>query len=299
MEFSRCGHDFTSFALFIAISSSSRGSYAVKTMMTKTTTGYRITFWRHETVLWTNLGRGFVNLMSGIWAPLSIFPPSPSGIKRYRTTLKLFEIAHCYLNEMILCTDNQAFFAAGIVGCAMVESILMLACVRDRNLVFQTRAWKAFAKKERKGGHSFSELIPWIDFGHLILIGKELGWFSPDMKATEDFFANYSGSTDIDDVPEMMVSPLEAVTRVHQLRNLLHPGNCLRGGLKIGEKMAKLTVGLVYISLIGVLDFYQGGPVDYVDLEVPAAIRNTFGWSQQVEPPTTGLVLEAQPADIG
>lgn len=269
----------------------------MKTMMTKTATGYRITFEKHDTVLWTNLGRGFARLVSGIWAPFSMFPLSASGMKRYRFTLSLYQLAHRYLDETIRCNDNEAYFAGGIVGCSMVETILMLACVRDRDVVLQTQAWKAFAKKERRRGQSFSELIPWIDFGKLIIIGKELGWFSAHRETTENFLAAYAPSTDVDDVlkecPEMVMSPLDAVTRVHELRNFLHPGKCLRQNTKIDEKMAKLTVGLVYISLMGVLDYYQGDPVDYIDLEIPVAIRNTLRWTEQLESSAPELTLAA------
>jgi hypothetical protein len=89
----------------------------------------------------------------------------------------------------------------------------------------------------------------------------------------------------------MVMSPLDAVTRVHELRNLLHPGKCLRQNTKIDEKMAKLTVGLVYISLMGVLDYYQGDPVDYIDLEIPVAIRNTLRWTEQLESSAPELTL--------
>ncbi len=267
--------------------------------MTTIPIGYRITFEEHENVLWTSLGRGFTRLVSGIWAPFSLFPLSASGMKRYRFTLNLYELAHQYQTEAVRCSDNKAYFAAGIAGCSMVEAILMLACVRDRDLVFQTQAWKAFARKERRRGRTFSELIPWIDFGNLIPIGKELGWFSPHREATENFFAAYRaahGDSDIDEVleecPGLMVSPLEAVTNVHELRNCLHPGKCLRQGMKIEEKMAKLTLGLVYISLVGVLDYYQGEAADHIDLEIPAAIRAALRWPEQVASSAPELALE-------
>ena len=89
-----------------------------------------------------------------------------------------------------------------------------------------------------------------------------------------------------------MVSPLDAVTRVHELRNLLHPGKCLRQNVKIEKKMAKLTVGLVFVSLMGVLDFYQGDPVDYMDLEIPLALRNQLNWTEEVEMPAKELPSE-------
>ena len=268
--------------------------------MATTATGYRITFEKQEAVLWTDLGRGFVRLVSGIWAPFSMFPLTASGLKRFVFTLNLYELANQYLGEAVRCSENRAFFAAGIAGCSMVEAILMLACVRDRDMVFQTDAWKAFARKERRRGRTFSELIPWIDFGNLIPIGKELGWFSPDRETTEAFFAAYRAAygedAGVDEIleecPDLMVSPLEAVIRVHELRNFLHPGKCLRQGMKIEEKMAMLTLGLVYISLVGVLGHYQGEPVDYIDVEVPIAIRNALKWPERVGSSTPALALE-------
>lgn len=268
-------------------------------MTTITATGYRITFEKHDTILWTNLGRGFVRLMIGLWAPFSMFPLTASGMERYKITRNLYELGRQYLDEASRCSANNAFFAAGIAGCSMVEAILMLACVRDRDMVFQTHAWKAFAKKKKKRGSTLSDLLPWIDFGNLISIGKELDWFSPHKETTENFFAAYrldDNDTEVDDMleelPEMMVSPLEAVNRVHELRNFLHPGKCIRQGVKIEEKMAKLTLGLAYMSLMGVLDSYQGEPAEYIDLEVPASIRNTLGWTGQVDSSAPELALE-------
>jgi hypothetical protein len=118
--------------------------------MNRTATGYRITFEKQESVLLTNLSRGFVHLLAGLWAPQTVFPITAEGVKRYTATRNLYELSHRYLDEAILCTKSKAYFASGIVGCAMVESILMLACVRDRDLVFQTLAWKAFCKKGQK-----------------------------------------------------------------------------------------------------------------------------------------------------
>jgi hypothetical protein len=97
----------------------------------------------------------------------------------------------------------------------------------------------------------------------------------------------------IKEIPELLSSPLEAISRVHELRNFLHPGKCLRHSMKIEEKTSKLSVGLAYVSLLGVLDYYQGEPVEYADVEVPAPIRKVLGWLAEVEPLTTELALEA------
>jgi hypothetical protein len=224
--------------------------------------------------------------MSGLWAPFAVFPLTASGLKRYRTSLYLYEVAHRYLDEMIRCNANEAHTASGIVGCSMVEAVLMLACVRDRDSVLHTAGWKIFAKKEKRRGDRFSELLPWIDFGHLMAIGKELGWFSADQSVTERFLHHYSIDDEIlKDIPKLLSSPWDAATQLHELRNYLHPGKCLRHRVNFDEKTAKLSAGLAYICLMGVLDYYKGEDVDHLDLEVPPTVRKALAWSTLVEQP--------------
>lgn len=217
------------------------------------------------------LAQGYFNLVSEVWTVLTGSPLTPASAERVRTTIRVARLASQYLDEMLRC--NEAHFAAAIVGCSVVECFLLLACIRDRDLVLQTRSWKTFATKQKKRGKLFAELLFWIDLGNLILIGNELGWFAPNSVPTVEFFASFAGSEEfLAEFPELRISPLDAVSHIHQFRNYLHPGKCVRNLVSLDERTARLNAGLVYVSLMGVLDFYQSDPVEFLDLEASPAL---------------------------
>ncbi len=191
-------------------------------------------------------------------------------------------LATDYFDEMARC--EPAYFAAGVIGCAVVESMLLLACIRDRESVLLTTSWKSFARKQKRHGQLFLELLFWIDLGNLILIGKELGWFNVDEARTKEFFESLLDSEQLREVdktlPEIYVSPLVAIQQLQKFRNMIHPGKCVREGSRLVEKNAKLSAGLVYVSLMGILDFYRGERLSSIDLEVPLSLRERLGWSK-------------------
>jgi hypothetical protein len=244
-------------------------------MFVRTQTGYRVTFEQYDSPVMTQLARGYFHLLSDVWSFLTVVPLTRSGADRFRTALRAARLASQYVEEMNRCFAGRSYFAAGVIGCAVIESLLLLACMRDRDVVLRTRAWKQFATKQKRRGRLFSELLFWIDLGHLILIGEGLGWFNTDSAATTALLASYPGSAELfDEFPELKMSPLHAVSTVHEIRNHLHPGKMLRGPVGIDERTAKLSVGLVYVSLAGVLDFYRGDPMPFLDIEIPLPIRN-------------------------
>jgi hypothetical protein len=243
-------------------------------MFEPTETGYRITFEEFESPVHAGLAQAYFRLLSDIWGILMVFPPTPAVVKRANRAIDVARLSTEYLEEMLRCVESDAFLAAGIVGCALLESILLLACMRDRDEALATEAWRLFASKNKRRKLLFADLVLWIDLGNLVLIGLELGWFSKDNGATVAFFASFVGHEElISEFPELHLTPFEAISKVHELRNHVHPGNCVRGRISVNERTSKLSVGLVYASLAGLLNFYRGDPVPSLDLVIPEPMR--------------------------
>jgi hypothetical protein len=119
----------------------------------------------------------------------------PSQAKRAGITLRCIRLASYYFDQTIACSEKQAYFAASVMGCSVLETVLMLACIRDSEGVLRTKKWKDFHQKNRRRGKFFDELLPWIDLGHLIGIGTELKWFPEDDKISTLFHASRIGVT--------------------------------------------------------------------------------------------------------
>lgn len=57
----------------------------------------------------------------------------------------------------------------------------------------------------------------------------------------------------VKEFPELLETPSTMITKSVDIRNLVHPARCLREGLEIDERMGQLALGLLYMSLYGLL----------------------------------------------
>lgn len=187
-------------------------------MLTRTDNGLRFEFSEFRADPFAgSLARGLVRLMSGMWDFVAQ-PRGPGQIARAKLSLALLHQSVFYIEELSRATDGEAFFAASVMGCSVVESLLMLACIRHRNDVTMSKAWLAFARRRRKYGKLLHELLPRTDLADLIAIGQELGWFE-DNQRVRDIFASFEGWTEgLLELPELQTTPFGAALAVRAWR---------------------------------------------------------------------------------
>ncbi|MEG9437814.1 hypothetical protein JAO29_16830 [Edaphobacter sp. HDX4] len=241
-------------------------------MFERTSTGFRISFDVENPLLYS-LERGLYNLIADIWDFMTRLPLSRERGRRAASVCALIEVAMFYLEELGRCNDSSAFFAAGCVGTSALEAILIIACVRQQNQIVQTKAWKAFAHRNRKRGVLFKDLIYWIELGVLVSIGEEVGWFPIDDSIQNLFAAADEGWEEaLAEIPSLGLNPREAIRRLQSFRNFLHPGKCVREKLSPHDLVGKECLGLLYVSLAGVLQYHSGPEVGTILLDVPKPV---------------------------
>jgi hypothetical protein len=88
----------------------------------------------------------------------------------------------------------------------------------------------------------------------------------------------------------MIVSSADAIRRVHEIRNRVHPGRCIRESFSFPEVPLPSDLGLVYVSTFGVLGTFGHDAPDRIEVELPMHARvilNRFGSRFQVDEDVT------------
>src|SRR5277367_1726900 len=102
-------------------------------MYTKTANGFRISFEKTDSPFLVLISRGFINLLSDVWDLIAIVPMTQRRAQKASRVIKVVRTGNYYIDEMTRCTDNEAYFSASIAGCSALESVLMIACIRDQD----------------------------------------------------------------------------------------------------------------------------------------------------------------------
>ena len=242
-------------------------------MFEMTPTGFRIVFEKQQNPFMDSILNGYMNLLSDIWDFVSsrtLFAPNAG--ERFLRTMQLTKTSADYFSEMQRCTLGEAWFSAAIIGCSVVESVLMIACMRNNGEVTKTASWKRFAASKKKKGKLFRDLALWLDFGSMISIGKELGWFPEGEDFSINFINSYGAMEEVmAECPQMILSPAQAILNVHEMRNRLHPGKCIRDKFVSNDQLSKASVGWMYLSLVGVLHTFRREPDGRIEIRFPEA----------------------------
>lgn len=263
-------------------------------MLERTDTGFKITF-TTDNPLYSTLERGVVALISDIWDLVVQLPFTKERVMRAGFAYRLIQTVVFYMEEVDRSTDNSAFFAAGCIGTSALEGILILACIRHQSEVVQTPAWKKFARKNKKHGQLFADIVFWIQLNDLIGIGQELGWFPAD-NVIQSLFAFEGGWPEaIADIPSLKLTPSEAIHKLQSFRNLLHPGRSLREKVNLQEQVGKDCLALLYVCLGGVLQYHSGPEVDFLEYAFPKPIKDLIDAVERLTI-SDSKAIAAQPA---
>jgi hypothetical protein len=164
-----------------------------------------------------------------------------------KLSIGLFHSTTRYLHEAMACFEGKAWFASALMGMATMESLLMLACIAEKDRLLTAKSWTSFHKKRSL---PFKDRLLHLDLGTLVKIAHELKWFTED-KERCDFMRHYEGWDEaIVDYPEFQGSASASIEMCVRIRDLIHPGRCLRESKKIDDRTAEVALGLFFVNLI-------------------------------------------------
>lgn len=117
------------------------------------------------------IGNQLLGTNAANWEELlnAILPPQTNTIRR---------LCVVYEREMIACSDAKAYFAACVMGAAMLEALLLLLCMVNENTVKLT---KRYLKRSGKRVENFETTIYSFGLEDLVEISAELGWIPPSL----------------------------------------------------------------------------------------------------------------------
>lgn len=91
-------------------------------------------------------------------------------------------LAVLYEREMIACRDGKAYYAACVMGAAMIEAFLLLLCMLNPDTVQNTRRYKDRAGKKSQ---NFEFIISCFGMDDFIEISAELNWIPSTLISEE------------------------------------------------------------------------------------------------------------------
>jgi len=132
-----------------------------------------------------------------------------------------------YIREMDKSLTATAFLAANVMGASALESILMLACLRDRAKVAATKKWVSL--QARNAPKPFPQVLAKARLSQLLAIAEEMAWFPRqglstklrtrlvELVGSKAVGTLQAGENPILSIPQFMVAASAAI------RNCLHP----------------------------------------------------------------------------
>jgi hypothetical protein len=189
---------------------------------------------------------GFIKLLGAVWETLSVEPVSARRAGEAKLSIELTRLASRYMQEAMTCFEAKAWFASALMGMATMESLLILACIADKPRLLTTKAWTSYHKRRPL---PFKDRLLHLDLGNLVKIADELKWFTEE-KERYSFMCQYEGWGDsIVEYPEFHGSASASIEMCVRIRDLIHPGRCLREGKKIDDRTAEVALGLFFLNL--------------------------------------------------
>jgi hypothetical protein len=166
-----------------------------------------------------------------------------------RAMIHLMKLGKIYFTEMCQCCEANAKLSSIVMACSGLETLLILACLCYKNEVITTRVWSKVSKKVK--GKSFVQTLQdrSVGIATLIEIAECLGWFSPE---TPSEFTESVSPQEMESflalIPIGETASSVAPRFAKDVRNLLHPGVCLRTGRDI-ESDESLLAGMASMGL--------------------------------------------------
>jgi len=186
-------------------------------------------------------------------------PEAPEDIDVSRRT---WELGVFYISEMDKCFSGGTFFAANIVGAAVLETVLLLVCLRYKSKVIATQKWQKIHKNEPP--KPFSELLSGnrVGLAALLAIAEELFWFPngipPGFRQEivgmvgEDKVRNIENG-----IPGVIGISQLGVVLSTALRNALHPGRSIKRPMAEHQFMSAISILSCLIALGNILETLQ------------------------------------------
>jgi hypothetical protein len=189
---------------------------------------------------------GFIKLFRAVWETLSVEPVSVLRAGEAKLSIQLYRLAIRYMQEAMACFEAKAWFASALMGMATMESLLILACIADKPRLLTTKAWTSYHKRRSL---PFKDRLLHLDLGNLVKIADELRRFTEE-KERYSFICHYKGWDDaIVEYPEFHGSASASIEMCVRIRDLIHPGRCLREGKNIDDRTAEVALGLFFVNL--------------------------------------------------
>lgn len=145
---------------------------------------------------------------------------------------ELAKLADFYVKEMGACLGAAAFLGANVVAVSTLEVLLLMRCLSDRSKVCGTKRWQSLQNKSTP--KPFLTVLLKIHLRDLLFISDELSWFpkggiplSLRLRLAE-LFGNAAADKFSAPANATLSFSEFAVTASAELRNLLHPGRCVR-----------------------------------------------------------------------
>ena len=170
------------------------------------------------------------------------FPTANPGvvIKREEmdAAIDALSVALTYFDDASKAMAANAFIAAGIVGAATLEALLMALLVLKKEEVVASRAYLLKTSKRKQ---SLLEFLKHADLGGLLEIAQELNWFRCDgiPSAFHAQFLSQMAPSERDGLVRLLgsISDLgpEAARAARHFRNLVHPARCIRDKVELGS----------------------------------------------------------------
>jgi hypothetical protein len=161
----------------------------------------------------------------------------------------LFRLGAAYTEEMSKCGNVEAKLSQVSMACSLLEVLLMLSCIRFKQNVVTTKSWRNVARRAKKKTFASTLQDKNVTISSLIEIGQELGWFGNQLPV------EYISDADKEEVDQFIakvpkgVHPMSNIpTLAKDVRNMLHPGKCLRENLDPSDPDT-LETGIAYMGL--------------------------------------------------
>jgi hypothetical protein len=145
---------------------------------------------------------------------------------------KLAKLADFYLSEIGVCIGALAFLSANVLVASTLEAFLLLRCLSDRTKVSRTQKWQSAQGK--RSPKPFVALLLRMHLRDLLNIGDELSWFPKDGIAPRfrQRLVTLFGEATVDKFSTPANAAITfsefAAAASTELRNMLHPGRCVR-----------------------------------------------------------------------
>jgi hypothetical protein len=161
----------------------------------------------------------------------AILPPKIKNIKR---------LCVMYEQQMLLCQDAKAYFAACVMGASMLEALLLLLCMLNTAPVVATKRYK---ERAGKGRGDFDGTICRLGLEDFVEISAELNWVPASLiddgwktALPEDFrelmAARHPNMNKIDrevHANSLITNPAYSLMFIlNMMRNKMHPGKWIR-----------------------------------------------------------------------